>query len=121
MSTRHHRNRVFAFAAWLIVLGGYFFFLRQANLTLEESVSQIALRLTHRFYGPVLATFVIRAVSSKKSGSINVKIDVAAFFSANLLVSVIELSPFGTFSNRSGRRKTPGFNSQAHFLVTPSV
>lgn len=54
ISNRHTRAKAIAFVFWLMVLGGYYGYIRQASLTLEESVSQIAVWLTDSFYGPLL-------------------------------------------------------------------
>lgn len=71
--------------------------------------------------GPVLATFVIRTVSSKKSGSIHEKsmgllfIFDASFGKRCRTVSILDY--FQPIRNP----KAPGLNFQAHFFVAPSV
>lgn len=51
---QRHWSKAIALILWLALLGLYFWYTRQNNLTLADSVSSLADLLTNSFFGPVL-------------------------------------------------------------------
>lgn len=51
---QRHWSKAVALILWLALLGGYFWYTRQNDLTLADSVSSIADLLTNSFFGPLL-------------------------------------------------------------------
>jgi len=51
---QRHWSKAVALFFWLALLGGYFWYTRQNDLTLADSVSSIANLLTNSFFGPLL-------------------------------------------------------------------
>lgn len=49
-----HGARLAALAFWLIVVGGYYWYARQNDLTLQDSIIQISNGLTGSLFGPLL-------------------------------------------------------------------
>ncbi len=51
---QRHWSKAIALILWLALLGGYFWYTRQNDLTLADSVNSLADLLTNSFFGPVL-------------------------------------------------------------------